>query len=591
MLFKMQVAWLNVPSAILIVLLQRTPVVRAVAFVEEMVIASPLGSVLRSAIVATAAVGVHTIAGATELATSQPSPLNTTVGASVNVAFGITGTASAPERWFISGSVTPGLSFGGVTSGTIQGATLLLSGTPTTAGSFTMGLQANDDTGRSTPVYQYQVNVSSGSSTAPAFTTHPASQTVASGSSVTFAAAATGTPAPTFQWRKDGANIAGATASSYTINPVAPANAGTYSAVATNAAGSATSNAAVLTVQAGLVFTTHPASQFVGVGGSLTLTVSATGVGAVSYQWRKDGVAIAGATGTSFTINGAQFPDSGTYTAVATDSAGSASSNPATVTVSTSAPRLVNVSTRAFAGSGEATLIVGFVIGGTGSKTLIIRGVGPKLGSFGVPNVVANPSLVLFSGQNVIGQNDDWDASLAGDFNIVGAFALDAGSRDAAMKVTLPPGAYTIHLINTGPVAESLVEVYDLSKDPGTRLVNLSCRLRIAPGDTVIVGTVLQNASIPVIVRNIGPELGNFGVGGFQADPKLEVFSAQTVIASNNDWSPSLTPFFGAVGAFPLSVGSKDAATRLQLNPGSFTVHATGTGAAGIILVELYESP
>jgi sugar lactone lactonase YvrE len=83
---------------------------------------------------------------------------------------------------------------------------------------------------------------------APAITTQPASQTVVTGASVTFTAAASGTPAPTYQWQLNGANISGATSASYIIASVATGNAGTYTMVATNSAGSATSSGAVLTV-------------------------------------------------------------------------------------------------------------------------------------------------------------------------------------------------------------------------------------------------------------------------------------------------------------------------------------------------------
>jgi len=84
--------------------------------------------------------------------------------------------------------------------------------------------------------------------TAPAITTQPASRTVPLGGSVTFTATASGSPAPTFQWQKDNVNIGGASGSSYTIAAVTANDVGTYRVVATNFAGSATSNGAVLTI-------------------------------------------------------------------------------------------------------------------------------------------------------------------------------------------------------------------------------------------------------------------------------------------------------------------------------------------------------
>lgn len=93
-----------------------------------------------------------------------------------------------------------------------------------------------------------QLTQANPTNTAPSITSQPASQTVAAGASVTFIAAANGSPAPTYQWKKDGVTISGATGSSYTIASVTAGDAGNYTVVASNLAGSATSNAAVLSV-------------------------------------------------------------------------------------------------------------------------------------------------------------------------------------------------------------------------------------------------------------------------------------------------------------------------------------------------------
>ena len=99
----------------------------------------------------------------------------------------------------------------------------------------------------------------------PTFTTQPASQTVTAGSAVTFAALASGSPAPAYQWQMNGMNIPGATGTSYTITNTGLSNAGSYTLVASNTAGSATSSGAVLAVNTVPTITTQPANQTVNV--------------------------------------------------------------------------------------------------------------------------------------------------------------------------------------------------------------------------------------------------------------------------------------------------------------------------------------
>ncbi|MBI4622444.1 MAG: hypothetical protein HY736_04365 [Verrucomicrobia bacterium] len=132
----------------------------------------------------------------------------------------------------------------------------------------------------------------------------------------------------------------------------------------------------------------------------------------------------------------------------------------------TSASRLTNVSARAFSGTGVSALTAGFVIGGNGTDTLLIRGIGPALTQFGVGGALAAPQLTLFnsSGQ-AIGSNSGWggDSALAAAFARVGAFPLAAISSDAAMLVTLPPGPYTVQVIganNTTGIV--LIKVYEM---------------------------------------------------------------------------------------------------------------------------------
>ncbi len=131
-----------------------------------------------------------------------------------------------------------------------------------------------------------------------------------------------------------------------------------------------------------------------------------------------------------------------------------------------SAGRLVNLSARGTVLTGDSIMIAGFVIGSGNPAKVLIRGVGPGLADFGVPNVLADPKLTIYSGSNTIATNDDWDeianygqtASLADQF---GAFPLAPGAGDAALVMYLAPGIYTAHLSGVGgATGTALVEVY-----------------------------------------------------------------------------------------------------------------------------------
>jgi len=136
-----------------------------------------------------------------------------------------------------------------------------------------------------------------------------------------------------------------------------------------------------------------------------------------------------------------------------------------------------NISSRCFVGTGPGIAISGFVIGGSQSATLLIRGIGPALSGFGLTGTLSNPTLSLYDGKSVpIASNTGWGtAPLAGtssvaasyrqataaDMNSVGAFPLSAGSADCAMVVTLPPGSYTAEVSGVGSTTGiALAEVY-----------------------------------------------------------------------------------------------------------------------------------
>ncbi|MCX8517720.1 MAG: hypothetical protein ORN29_06620, partial [Rhodoferax sp.] len=175
---------------------------------------------------------------------------------------------------------------------------------------------------------------------APAIATQPADQTATTGQTATFSVTATGS-ALRYQWRKDGTPIAGATSSSYTTPATSNADSGgIYSVTVSNSLGAVTSSGAILTVSAVAVapaIATQPIAQTVTVGQTATFSVTTTGT-SPSYQWMKNGTAIPGATSSTYTTDATVSRDDGAvFSVVVGNSAGSATSSNATLTVSAGA--------------------------------------------------------------------------------------------------------------------------------------------------------------------------------------------------------------------------------------------------------------
>jgi hypothetical protein len=167
---------------------------------------------------------------------------------------------------------------------------------------------------------------------APQIVSHPQTQSACQGSNVTFSVTATGTAPLTYQWFKNGSSIGGATSTSLTLSGITAGSAGTYHCFVTNTFGDATSNAATLTVNTAPTITAHPTSASPCSGGTVTLSVTATG-GSISYQWMKNGSPVPGATAASLSFNPVVVGDAGTYRCDVSNSCGTVSSNNATITV------------------------------------------------------------------------------------------------------------------------------------------------------------------------------------------------------------------------------------------------------------------
>lgn len=266
--------------------------------------------------------------------------------------------------------------------------------------------------------------------------------------------------------------------------------------------------------------------------------------------------------------------------------------------------RLANLSVRAEAGAGDQTLIAGLVVAGAGTRSLLVRAVGPELARFGVEGVLANPAVQLFRGETLVAENDDWSAGgagLAAAFGRVGAFQLLAGGKDAALLADLTAGAYTAQ-VKVLPGAASgiaLMEIYEDGGAASAKLKNLSMRGLIRSGGAVIVGFAVGGTTPKkVLVRAIGPTLATFGVAGVLSDPRLVVMRGDTPVAANDNWGDvqaatgTLVAAARGVGAFSLPLSSRDAAALPTLAPGAYTAVIEGVGTvSGIVLVEVYEVP
>jgi sugar lactone lactonase YvrE len=360
------------------------------------------------------------------------------------------------------------------------------------------------------------------------------------------------------------------------------------------------------------VISTHPQPQTIDAGTSATLSVSATG-GGLTYQWKRDGVAIPGATNSTLVVSNATPAATGDYTVDVVNSAGSRTSNPARLTVN--APfadvgRITNLAIRSRAGTDAQTLIVGFAIGGagaSGTKPVLLRGVGPTLSAFNVPGLLADPRLELYNASNTrMSDNDDWagSAQIVAIGNQVGAFALaGATSKDAALyNPAFTSGSYSVQITGTaGTTGVALAEIYDATASTAVtattpRLTNVSARTQVGTGDDILIAGFTIGGQTPqtVLIRAVGPTLTDFGVAGVLADPRLELYTGSTRINENDNWggAAALSSAFQSVAAFALPAASRDAVLLLTLQPGSYTAQVIGVGnTSGVALVEVYEVP
>jgi len=256
--------------------------------------------------------------------------------------------------------------------------------------------------------------------------------------------------------------------------------------------------------------------------------------------------------------------------------------------------KLFNISTREQVGTGDNVLIGGFIITGSVSKKVILRGIGPSLQSGGAPypGRLADPTLELHDATSVIATNNDWQDSQAAEIQQSGIPPSDP--KESAIVRTLAPGTYTVILRgNNNTTGTAVVEAFDLDAAAASELANISSRGVVGTGDNILIGGFFTGpttaAHTKVVVRAIGPSIKN-QLSNALDDPTLELRDSFGVLkATNDNWKETQQAEIQATGLAP----SNDAESAIleDLTPGNYTALVRGKNQTGIGLVEIYHVP
>lgn len=257
-------------------------------------------------------------------------------------------------------------------------------------------------------------------------------------------------------------------------------------------------------------------------------------------------------------------------------------------------PAIVNISTRAEMQTGDHVSIGGFIISGTEAKTVLIRALGPSLGSFGVGGALADPTLELHDGPgHVIATNDNWQD--AANASLIPPGFAPASAFEAAILITLQPGSYTaIEAGKSGTTGVGLIEVFDLSPNSNSQITNISTRGLVQSGNGVMIGGLVVQAGAggrQVLVRGLGPSLSGFGISDPLPDPTLSLFDGNgALIASNDNWKTFVQSDIAATGLAPTN--DLESAILTTLFAGNYTaIVSDKNGATGVGMVEIFTAP
>jgi hypothetical protein len=249
---------------------------------------------------------------------------------------------------------------------------------------------------------------------------------------------------------------------------------------------------------------------------------------------------------------------------------------------------LANISTRLRVQAADNAMIGGFIITGTGPKTVLVRGIGPSLPLAGA---LADPFIEVHGpAGELLATNDNW-SDAATRQEIIDSGLAPANELEPALWGVINPGAYTVVVRGKNDASGiGLFEVYDLDQTVESNLGNISTRGSVGTGNDVMIGGTIIAGAVParVLFRAIGPSLANFGVANALGDPVMELHDGNGVLlATNYNWRDTQEADITATGLAPSN--NLESAILRDLAPGPYTAIVRGLNdTTGIALVEVY---
>jgi hypothetical protein len=248
-----------------------------------------------------------------------------------------------------------------------------------------------------------------------------------------------------------------------------------------------------------------------------------------------------------------------------------------------------------FTQGGDNVGIAGFIVSGSGTKRVMVRGLGPSIAFKGAPVAgrLLDPTLELHDTHGNVLSNDNWRSTQGGEIEQTGLAPSD--DRESAVVKRLPAGNYTAIIRGAdGSPGIGLVELYDLSSTDPSELGNLSVRALVQIDDNVLIDGLILRGGNPkrVLFRAIGPELNEQGVQGALQNTTLDLYDENgATLASNDNWKDAANAAeIQSTGLAPTD--DRESVILMTLSPGNYTSVVRGfNGSTGIALAEAYKLP